>query len=230
MGTWWLRPLTFLQKTGDGRYTAINTENVGIGMGEHLAFNASVPLAPYQTENYFQQQQYWFKWEFAHDWNTYSLAGQSYGLEARFVDQTNENKEGLFFLAHNRFKRLQYYAQLGAFSPNPVENGAVLPQTVNGAIFNYDFSLEHTLTDSANAGYILEAFGQNQSNFSFYGKTNAPSWDYLLIAPEFEFDWPNTRSFALAWQAGVFIPVYVHNYVYGLMPVLSMISHFNWGD
>jgi hypothetical protein len=229
MGTWWLRPLTYFQNLGDGKYEAINTENVGVGLGNRLAFNASVPLVPYQTQNYFQEQQYWFKWEFMHDRDTYHIAGQSYGVEARFVDQTDADKEGVFFLSHDRFKSLQFYAQLGAFSPNPVTN-AGQPQSINGVIFNYDLSLEHILNDSMNAGYILEAFGQNQSNYSFYGTTNAPGWGYLSIAPEFEFDWPNKKSFAIAWQAGVFLPVYAHNYVYGLMPVLSMIYHFNWGD
>ena len=231
IGTWWYSPTSYFQKTADGKYVDINTESVGVGLGKHLGFNASVPVIPFPTQNYYQQQQYWFKWQINSDQNTYKfLSLPAFGMETRFVDENGDDKEGLFLLSHKRFKPFELYAQFGAYSHNPIQNAAGTPRTLNGAIMNYALSFEDVLSDAHGAGFVIEAFGQNQSNFSFYGKTNAPSWEYFSIAPELEFDWPDEPSFALAWEAGVFIPVVAHNYVYGYTPMITLTYYFNWND
>jgi hypothetical protein len=231
VGTWWYSAASYFQKLADAKYVDINTEGVGVGLGKNLGFNASVPVIPFPTDNYYQQQQYWFKWQINRDEETHHLlALPAFGMETRFVDQSGDDKEGVFFMAHKRFKPFELYAQLGAYSDNPIGNGPGAPETLNGMPFNYAISFEDVLSDAHSAGYVIEAFGQNQSNVSFYGKTNAPSWGYFSIAPEIEFNWPNKKSFALAWDFGCFIPVYAYNYVYGFTPMINLVYYFNWKD
>ncbi len=231
IGTWFYSAASYLQKTSDGRFVDINTEGVGVGLGKDMGFNASVPVVPFPTQNYYQQQQYWFKWQVSRDeYTSRFLSPPALGIESRFVDQSGNDREGVFFLAHKRFRPFELYAQFGSYSHDPVSNGPGQPLSINGVSFNYALSFEQVLSDAHSFGYVFEAFGQNQSNFSFSGKTNVPSWGWFSIAPEIEFNWPNTRSFALAWDFGAFLPVYAHNYIYGVTPMANLVYYFNWRD
>ena len=231
IGTWWYSAASYLQKTQDAKFVDVNTEGVGIGLGKHLGFNVAMPVVPFTTQNYYQQQQYWFKWQISSDDHTRQfLSLPAFGMETRFVDQSGDDREGVFFLAHKRFKPFELYAQFGSYSHDAIDNGAGEAPTVNGVSFNYALSFEQVLSDAHSAGYVIEAFGQNQSNFSFYGKTNVPPWGWFSVSPEFEFNWPNTPSFALAWEIGCFLPVYAYNDIYGVTPMANLVYYFNWHD
>ena len=235
-GTWGYTPYLFAQELPDKRYFMENTQNFGFGLGHRLGFYASRPIVPFEREAYFEATQFNFGWQITRDEDTSDLrAKPAIATELSFVSSQNENLEGLFIMAHKRFKPFEVYAQAASYFQNPYTSslcgaGGVCDsaQERPGQQFIYSLAFEQILDEKHVFGYVVEAFGQNQADFSPFGAATAAPWNYLSIVPELEATWPDTPDQALTWRAGVMLPAYEHNYFSGATPIVALTYYFNY--
>ena len=235
-GTWGYTPDLFAQELPDKRYFMENTQNFMFGLGNHLGFYASRPIVPFDSEAYFEATQFNFGWQMTKDENTSAfLSKPALGTEVSFVNSQEQNLEGLFFMAHKRDKPFEFYAQVGSYVQNSYASTLCgssgtcdVARQIPGQLFIASLAFEQILDQRTAFGYIVEAFGEDQSLYSRFGKTNVAPWSYASVAPELELTWPNEPDHALTWRAGVMIPAYRNNYFPGYTPIAALTYFFNY--
>ncbi len=236
-GTWGYTPYLFAQELPDNRYFMENTQNFMFGLGNHLGFYASRPIVPFDREAYFEATQFNFGWQITKDENTSAfLAKPALATEVSFVNSQKQNLEGLFLMAHKRDKPFEFYAQAASYVQNSYmsslcgSSGSSCGDTrqVPGQQFIASLAFEQILNQRHALGYIVEVFGEDQTFYSPFGKTNVTPWYYASAVPELELTWPNTPNHALTWRAGVMIPVCQHDYFPGYTPIAALTYFFNY--
>ncbi len=230
IGSWYFNEYALFQKLSDAKYLGTPIQKFAVGLGHGLEFVAAVPTIPTEAANFFEKQQYLFKWQITADADTRrAFARPAVSVEPYFIVPqfgVGDYEQGLFALVHKRFEPFEFYAQAGDFLQDPSSsNGS--PQIMDGNLFSYGSALEDVLNARHGAGIIVELYGQAQGNFSAFGKVNTPAFSFLSISPELEATWPNTKDFNITWNVGCFFPAYANNYPWQLIPQAQVQFFFN---
>ncbi len=158
------------------------------------------------------------------------------------TDQTGGGTfdEAFYLILRKHFRPFMFYLQLGDIIENPTSVGpgytmnnqtAVTTQAqkiVNGNIFYYAGALEHVLSDTWGAGYLIEFFGESQVGQSLlFGAANTPAWSFFWAAPELEISYPYEGSVTVTWGVGMAFPVYSSNYPQTYTPMGTITVYYN---
>ena len=232
VGTWVLNPTIYLQSTPDGQYSAVNIEEFSTGLGSGgLEFDTALPLIPNNSPNYFEADQYWFKWQVSRDDNTYRFFSRpAVSIEPYFLvpgqSQNETTQEGIFIPLHKRFKPFELYAQAGMLLPNSFQRQGQINE-IWGNLYSYSAALEDVMSDKHGAGWILEAYGETQDKNSLFGGVNQPAWSFISASPDLEVTWPNRQSFEVGWSVGMFFPLMANGTPWSRLAIASVTLYFN---
>ena len=167
-----------------------------------------------------------------------NLNPQDYGADQLGNGTYNE---AVMLLVRKHVKPFIFYFQVGDIVENPstvgvgytfnngiTSNAQPNFHMVDGNLLYYAGAFEHVIDTEWGAGYLLEFYGETQSNQNlFFGPANAPPFSFLWWAPEVEVTWPHEKKFSATWGAGVALPVYQSNYPRTITPMGTVTFYIN---